>query len=239
MTIYHTRRGDGWLRLACSALAVAVSIALPAVALAQCAGDVCRVPPQTRPYVPQQLGTQPPGTATSLDPLTSAATPEATGPLAGLFEAFRGLFGQPTSLVSGLFTRSALLAGSLIPAIAQSVTQGLFLQRAQKVPDIRVVDPADPRGQNLIRYEPSPFSRRGQPELKPGDFRVEDLEQRDLVEENAPGSAVIGSQRVGPPPAPLPGTTPPGGTAPAPPGGGAVAPPSSPGGCPGGVCRGR
>lgn len=144
-----------------------------------CSGGAC---------VPGSLGS-PFGTTTS-------------GPLNSLFRPGQPLGNQLFSFFGGLLRTPALMATILIPALSQQLIGGLF---GKGGPDITEVSPRDPRGQQVIRRQVSPAARRGVPPSPiPGDFSVEQLQQRGLVEEKpappariVPQKAVPGQQCVG------------------------------------------
>ncbi len=152
-------------------------------------------------------------------------------PFAQQFTPLGGLLGQPASFLAALLNvrlfTNALAAVTAIAA--QNHLQNLFGQGGQ---DILEVDPRDPRGLRLLRDVRSLRSRRGTPPMPvPGDFSVERLEQRGLVEEGGAGAQTGGPQQSS--------STCPGGVCPVQPPAAAPAQPSviSPGGgCPGGVC---
>lgn len=119
-----------------------------------------------------------------------------SGPLSGLFRPGQPLGNQLFAFMSGLLRTPAIMATILIPAISQQLIGGLF---GGSGPDITEVSPRDPRGQQVIRRQVSPSARRGAPPSPiPGDFSVEKLQQRGLVEEKPAPPAGIVPQKVGP-----------------------------------------
>lgn len=137
-----------------------------------------------------------PGGACTPGSLGSPFGTTTSGPLNSLFRPGQPLGNQLFSFFSGLLRTPAIMATILIPALSQQLIGGLF---GKGEPDITEVSPSDPRGQQVIRRQVSPSARRGEPPSPiPGDFSVEQLQQRGLVEEKPAPPGLVVPQKVGP-----------------------------------------
>lgn len=175
-------------------LGVIVGI-LPLIAVGQCVGGRCTVPPPA-PFTPTELG----GTAAGTGALETATQGQAGGPLAGLFQGFQGLFGQSGTFLSGFFGQPALLAASIIPALSQSLVQALFTNDGPGLLGLET-RPRQPRdfvrvfqlSQRGKRGSPPP-STEAPPDCTPEQIKTSRCEERQVGQ---PQFQPLGASGVG------------------------------------------